>query len=106
MWKYGIKWAVKISVWFTVMFALFGFAVMYLWNWLVPVLFNGSSINFWQSVGLILLARFLVGFGKGGPGYMKRKMSRGWSSMSEEEQNRLRDHFKSRWCNKQEVEQE
>jgi len=102
MWKFGLKWAVKITLWFSIMFALFGFAVMWLWNWLVPALFHGATITFWQAVGLILLARFLVGFGKGGPRHIKSKFARGWSSMSEEEKQRLREHFKSRWCHMEE----
>jgi len=102
MWKYGINWAVKITLWFSVMFALFGVAVMYLWNWLVPVLFNGAVISFWQAIGLILLVRFLVGFGKRGPNHIKRKLSGHWTSMSEDEKERLREHFKSRWCRPEE----
>lgn len=52
---------------FMAAFALaFGFGVMHLWNWLVPGLFHGPVIVFWQAVGLIVLARLLVGFGRGG----------------------------------------
>lgn len=46
---------------------LFGVAVMYLWNWLMPSLFSLSEITYWQAVGLIVLARLLVGsHGHGG----------------------------------------
>ncbi len=40
---------------------LFGIGVMYLWNWLMPGLFNLATIGFWQAFGLTLLARLLVG---------------------------------------------
>ena len=44
----------------------FGWITMTLWNWLVPVLFNGPVITFWQSIGLLLLSKILFqGFGKG-----------------------------------------
>ena len=35
--------------------------VMYLWNWLIPDLFNGPVITFWQAFGLILLSKILFG---------------------------------------------
>ena len=35
--------------------------VMLLWNWLIPMLFSGSPITFWQSLGLIGLVQALVG---------------------------------------------
>ena len=53
---------VLLGVAAAVFFALlFGIGVMYLWNWLMPGLFNLARIGFWQAFGLILLARLLVG---------------------------------------------
>ncbi|OUJ73843.1 hypothetical protein [Hymenobacter crusticola] len=44
-----------------------GFVTMSLWNWLVPVLFHGPSINFVQTLGLLVLSRILFGgWGRGG----------------------------------------
>jgi len=40
---------------------LFGYFVMLLWNWLMPKLFGFVMINFWQAVGIILLARLIFG---------------------------------------------
>jgi ABC-type multidrug transport system fused ATPase/permease subunit len=94
MWRYGIK----MTFWFLAMIAIVGLAVMALWNWLIPELFNGNIINYWQALGLLILARLLTGFGKGGVGHWKHKMSRGWSSMSEEDRDKLRAKFKDRWC--------
>jgi hypothetical protein len=34
--------------------------IMWLWNWLVPTLFNGPEITFWQTVGLYFLANLLI----------------------------------------------
>ena len=98
MWRYGIK----MTFWFLAMIATVGLAVMALWNWLIPELFNGNMINYWQALGLLILARLLTGFGKGGVGHWKQKMSRGWSSMSEEDRDKLRAKFKDRWCNSEE----
>lgn len=38
-----------------------GYAVMMLWNLVMPPLFPVGNITFWRSVGLLLLARILVG---------------------------------------------
>ena len=37
---------------------LLGYPLKWLWNALVPCLFHGPTITFWQAVGL----RFLTGF--------------------------------------------
>lgn len=57
----------------TFMWVIVGIAVaflaiwlfMYLWNWLVPQVFNGNKINYWQALALIVLARILVSCGYG-----------------------------------------
>lgn len=33
--------------------------IMWLWNWLIPELFNGPTITFWQSAGLFILSNIL-----------------------------------------------
>ncbi|MFZ5517423.1 MAG: hypothetical protein ACOY90_12330 [Candidatus Zhuqueibacterota bacterium] len=38
---------------------LFGFIVMWLWNWLMPDIFGLTTITFWQAWGLIVLAHIL-----------------------------------------------
>ncbi len=40
---------------------VFGYIVMRLWNGILPDLLAARQITFWQSVGLLLLARILVG---------------------------------------------
>lgn len=40
---------------------LLGTAVMLLWNAVLPALLHTAHITFWQSIGLLLLARILVG---------------------------------------------
>lgn len=110
----------KKGVWVAkgIMFALvvvviaFGFimATMYLWNWLVPELFSGPVINFWQTAGLLALSKILFGgFCKGhcrnrnshGPWkfYWKEK----WGNMSQEERERLKQKMRDKWCYTQEA---
>lgn len=38
---------------------LFGFIVMWLWNWLMPLIFGLPEITFWQAWGLVVLAHIL-----------------------------------------------
>lgn len=45
--------------------AVFGLAVMLLWNWLMPDLFGLQAISFWQAAGLLVLCKILFG-GLGG----------------------------------------
>lgn len=82
---------------------LFGTATMLLWNWLVPELFAGPVINFWQALGLLFLSKLLFGFPKGhhhqggGWGWKKgrwqEKMRQKMEHLSPEEKERLRSHF-------------
>lgn len=66
--------------------AAFGAVVMLLWNALVPDLFGGPSIGFWQAAGLLVLCRILLG-GFGGPGGPRGR----WHQMTPEERERFRD---------------
>jgi hypothetical protein len=36
-----------------------GYPLMWLWNWLMPIIFNLPQITFWQAVGLNLLSSIL-----------------------------------------------
>jgi hypothetical protein len=46
---------------FVLVLAAFGYGFMHLWNWLVPDIFNGPVISFWQGVGILVLAKILIG---------------------------------------------
>jgi len=43
----------------TLVVLLFGYPLMWLWNWLMPSLFNLPIITFWQAVGLNALSSIL-----------------------------------------------
>jgi hypothetical protein len=36
------------------------FVTMSLWNWLIPALFHGPALTFWQTAGLFLLSKILL----------------------------------------------
>lgn len=40
--------------------------VMWLWNAILPQLFEFSKITFWQAAGMVLLVRLLFGTGNSG----------------------------------------
>ncbi|MCD4794344.1 MAG: TrbC/VirB2 family protein [Bacteroidales bacterium] len=40
---------------------LFGYVIMLLWNWLMPMIFGLTEISYWQAVGIIILAKLLFG---------------------------------------------
>lgn len=58
--------------------AVFGFTyvVMLLWNALIPELFNGPELAYWQTLGLLVLSKILfsgIGGGKGDKSSHARK---------------------------------
>jgi hypothetical protein len=82
----------------TAVVAALSFVVMSLWNALVPSLFAGPVIGFWQAAGILVLCRILFGGfrGRGGHGWRHRGWHRRWGRMTQEERDRLRDGF-ARW---------
>ena len=86
-----------------------GLGTMYLWNWLVPELFSGPVITFWQTIGLLALSKiFFWSFGgkghcshqHGGPWrpYWKEK----WNTMNPEDRERFKQKMKEKWCYREE----
>jgi len=77
---------------------LFGEIVMHLWNWLMPALFGLKLITFWQGLGLLVLARILVG-GLGGGSNNSRSRKRSgprWECMTPEEHEKFREWRRTR----------
>jgi hypothetical protein len=55
------------------------FGVQALWNWLVPELFNGPVLTFWQTAGLFLLSKILLtGIAPGGHSSPKKAWNKEW----------------------------
>lgn len=91
---------------FIAAFLLMGFAVMHLWNWLMPELFHLPVIDIYQSFGLVVLSKLLFGgirvhtlqpIGK------RRWWKAKWESMSEDERQQFKKEFaercKHKWGN-------
>ena len=65
---YRVARGLKFFLFAALAVAVFSFAVMSLWNWLMPAIFGSQLITFWQAMGLLLLSRILFGRFGGGPG--------------------------------------
>ncbi len=96
----------KIPLLITVAVFVVGWVVMLLWNALIPALFHGPTLTYWQSVGLFVLSKILLqGFGgrHGGPGgrwkhdkYWKQRFAERMASMTPEERQKCREHWRRR----------
>ena len=76
-----IFWTIKAVAMAVLGVTLVGFVVMGLWNALVPALFRGPALNFWQALGLLALTRLLIG-----------SIFRGWRGRSGKS-----SHWRERW---------
>jgi hypothetical protein len=84
--------------------AIVSFVVMSLWNALIPNLFHGPVLQYWQALGLLILCRLLFGGFRGrghgwhshGGGGWRRHWRHHWENMTPEERERLRAKMKER----------
>ncbi|MBI3005728.1 MAG: hypothetical protein HYY49_09995 [Ignavibacteriales bacterium] len=80
-----------------------GYIVMELWNALIPELFKGPSLTFWQAVGLLVLSHILL------RGWGRWRYANGWrhdrwkkrfeeklAGMTPEEQAKFKEEWKRR----------
>jgi hypothetical protein len=90
-----------------------GLVVMLLWNALIPQIFNANPISYVQALGILILARVLVGgrswsrHRKNYKEHWKQKMKTRWDGMSETEREAFRAKMSkrcSKWADKMETE--
>ncbi len=73
--------------------------VMLLWNALIPALFAGPLLTFWQAAGLLVLCRILFGGLRGHAGqhgWRRAAWRDRWNRMTPQERERFREGFR-RW---------
>jgi len=92
--------AVKFLAMIVVGMAILGAIVMELWNVLIPDIFHGPALTFWQALGLLVLSHILLrGWGpwRHANGWRrdrwKHRFEEKLSAMTPEE----RDKFKEEW---------
>lgn len=95
-------WIAKFFLMGVVALAAIGAVTMLLWNWLVPTLFQGPIITFWQALGLLALTKILFwSFGKGSYnrhrpwGYRWKQK---WENMTPQEREQYKARMKEKWC--------
>lgn len=59
-------WIVGCIVFGALMLGLYILVTQALWNWLVPLIFKGPVITYWQTGGLLLLVCMFTWLGCGG----------------------------------------
>ena len=94
-WLRGLKFAVFAAI----AISAIGAVVMTLWNALVPALFGGPLLGFWQALGLLALSRLLVGSLRGGHrggGPWRARMAERWAQMSDEDRAKFREGMRQR----------
>jgi hypothetical protein len=98
----------KCVVALTLAIFFFAWITYLLWNWLVPVLFSGPAITYWQALGLLALTKILF-FGIGGrkdcssyqgshQRYWKHRFYEKISSLTPEEREAFKKKMREKWC--------
>jgi hypothetical protein len=60
--KMGCLWyGLAIAAICVALSALMAWLLQALWNWLIPDLFNGPMVTYWQAFGIMLLLSFVKG---------------------------------------------
>jgi len=76
------------------------YAVMLLWNWLIPIIFGLKTITFIQAGGLLILSKILFGsfcFGrKHRLPFANPEIRNKWMKMTDEERKQFKDEWKNR----------
>jgi hypothetical protein len=98
------SWYIKGALRVLAMFGLATYIVMILWNWLMPELFQLTSITYLQALGILVLSKILFKSGSGlsggwGGQICKKQMKEKWSEMTPEQREKFRTKWESR-CNK------
>jgi hypothetical protein len=99
-WWYKIPLFIALAI---VAVLVFGYIVSALWNWLIPVLFHGPVITFWQAIGLLILSRILFRgfhFGRHGGwrhrGEWRKRWQEKMANMTPEEREKFREEWRRR----------
>jgi hypothetical protein len=90
---HGILRGLKILLLVALAATVFGFVVMWLWNWLMPFLFGLRAISYWQALGVLVLSRLLFGGFHGRHGFRgdwRMRLIRRWEDMTPEERDKFR----------------
>jgi hypothetical protein len=100
------NWKLKMGFFFLAGALLMLVAVMFLWNYTMPTLFDLPEITMLQAIGLLILSRILFGnWGRGHSchgGWNHRRhwmhrMKDKWATMSPEEREKAKEKWGWAW---------
>lgn len=99
------KYFFRCTVFGVIAVAVFGLVTMWLWNWLIPALFNGPQLTYWQALGMLILSKILFSglggkrHGQQGPSpYWKQRFYEKFSNMSDADREAFKEKMKAKWC--------
>ena len=80
---------------------IFGCVVMALWNALIPELFHGPALSYWQAIGLLVLTKIFFGGHWMGArhqtrNHWKRKFEAKLADMTPEDREKFKEEWKKR----------
>jgi hypothetical protein len=87
-----------------VMFGIFSLVTMLLWNALIPDLFHGPYLTFWQAVGLLVLSHILFhsfggrGHGSWGHRHWRHRFEEKLAAMTPEEREKFKEEYYHHCC--------
>ncbi len=90
--KFGL-----IALLFLAAFSLF---TMILWNELIPEIFKGPSISYFQALGLLILAKIFFAVGPGRRPYFMRGRHEHWRKHMEEKWLNMTPEERDAWVKK------
>ncbi len=98
LWKVG-----KGILFLTVALVVFGWVVMALWNAIIPDVFKGPELTYWQAVGLLVLSHLLLrGWApwRHGGGWhrdrWRKRFEEKLAAMTPEEREKFKEEWKRR----------
>ena len=108
--NFWIKRAIFIPIAIAAGVFIFGSAVMYLWNAILPAVLGISTITFWQALGILVLSKILFGGFRGGHGHPRfhghsHEMREKWMHLNPEEREKMKAEWRGR-CSQPPAKQE
>jgi len=86
---------IGIGIFIILVIALYVFVVMELWNWLMPKLFDITTINYWEAGGIVLLCKLLFSGGGKCKGKRPPRSQRQWKTTLKERLQQKCEHQKT-----------
>jgi hypothetical protein len=75
-------------------------ATMWLWNWLMPAIFNLTTITFWQAAGILVLSKIIFSGGCHSHQWHSDRRKKYWHSRLEEKWKKVPDEKKEQFIQK------